>query len=471
MLGDGSVAIAALPLIAAGRTFGVLVLRYREERAFGPDERRFLLTLADDCSQALDRARLHAETERQAERAGVVLRIASSLDASSSYRQKMDVLLAALVPERADYASIEELDGEAACSSRAEARADDPSGEEAAALRTAAIELIERVAASGTPESLELPCGGPTGERLGCCVGVPLSVGDRFRGTLLAITLNDREGPRRPDVALMSEIGRVAALALENARLYEREHHIAQTLQQSLLPPALPQPPGLEFAVVFVPAGDGNEVGGDFYDVFKKADAYTAIVGDVCGKGPEAAKLTALCRHTLRAAAILDGSSPSRTLALLNRAILDQVPGADFCTVAAVDVARTRDGGVRATIASAGHPQPIVARQSGEVEVLDLKGTVLGVTEEPRLEDAGIELRVGDMLVLVTDGVEEARREDGEFYGRERLRASVQAALDSRACGSAGALVAALRDDLDTFRGSRDLRDDIVILAVRCRDD
>ena len=214
--------------------------------------------------------------------------------------------------------------------------------------------------------------------------------------------------------------------------------------------------------------GEGNEVGGDFYDVFARNGGYTAIVGDVCGKGPEAARLTALCRHTLRAAAMFDGAGPSRTLALLNRAILDQVPDAQFCTVAMADLTPLPDGSLRGTVVSAGHPPPILVRGDGTIDEPGAGGTVLGVIEEPRLEETSFELAVGDALVFVTDGIEEARSDDGEFFGRARLRASVERAVRSGGCDTAATLVAAIRDDLDAFRGRRDLRDDVVLLVVRC---
>jgi serine phosphatase RsbU (regulator of sigma subunit)/uncharacterized protein YigA (DUF484 family) len=312
-LGDGSVAIACLPLRVADRTFGVLILRYTGERAFGSDERRFLLTLADDCSQALDRARLHAETER----------------------------------------------------------------------------------------------------------------------------------------------------------LYEREHHIAETLQASLLPAAFPDSPGLEFAAFFAPMGDGNDVGGDFYDVFPKGGGYTALVGDVCGKGPEAAKLTALCRYTLRAAGMLADAGPSRTLALLNRAILEQAPEAQFCTVVIADLAPTSHGTMSATISTSGHPPPLIVRSGGQVEELAARGSVLGVIPEPVLADTAVELAVGDALIFVTDGVEETRRGDGAFYGHERMCACVEEAVRSGSGATAAALIDAVRADLDEFRGDQSPRDDVVILAVR----
>ncbi len=461
-LGDGSVAIAALPLIASGNTFGVLVLRYTTERAFGPDERRFLLTLADDCSQALERARLHADSERRAERARLQLAIASSLDAVSSHRDRVAALLSGLVPGQADFASLEtfEDDEPAPLATR---QSEDRAGEEAAALRSAASDLLLRVRRSGLPEAIDVRAAD---DLHGSCVAVPLTVGSRPADVLLAvIAAGHQREQRRPDLALLSEIGRGAALALENARLYEREHHIAHTLQHGLLPAALPHAPGLDLAVAYAAMGEGNEVGGDFYDVFRKHDGHAAVIGDVCGKGPEAARLTALCRHTLRAAALFEGSGPGRTLALLNRAILDQAPGGQFCSVAAVDLAAAGRDVLRATLASAGHPAALVARAGGQVDAVEARGTVLGVTEAPRLDETLIELRRGDALVFVTDGVEEARNESGGFFGQERLHASVRRA--ARAGGDAAAIVAAVSADLDAFRGARELRDDVVILVIR----
>jgi serine phosphatase RsbU (regulator of sigma subunit) len=459
-LGDGSVAIAGLPLIVAGRTIGVLVLRYTEERPFRSDERRFLLTLADDCSQALDRARLHAQTERRADRARLLVRVASSLDAASTYLDRAEALLRALVPELADFASIETLGPDGEPEPVAEHLAEGFGEEEAALLRGAAGDMLERVLESGLPECIPLTTG-----RGASCLGVPLAVGTRRADVLLLIATDARLPFAHADITLASQIARSAGLALENAHLYEREHHIAQTLQQSLLPAAFPQASGFEFAVVFAPMGEGNEVGGDFYDVFRKGAGYAAVVGDVCGKGPGAAKLTALCRYTLRTAAMFDDSGPSQTLALLNRAIIDQAPDSHFCTVAVADLMPTPLGTVRATISTGGHPPPLVARHDGTVEAAPVKGSVLGVIAEPPLGEVTIELAAGDALIFVTDGVEEARREDGALFGHARLRASLGQAL--RPGADAAALVAAIRDDLDAFRGSLALRDDLVILAVR----
>jgi serine phosphatase RsbU (regulator of sigma subunit) len=238
-------------------------------------------------------------------------------------------------------------------------------------------------------------------------------------------------------------------------------------LQASLLPAEFPLAPGLDFAAYFAPMGDGNEVGGDFYDVFPKEAGYTALVGDVCGKGPEAARLTALCRYTLRAAGMGADAGPGGTLALLNRAILEQAPEAGFCTVVIADLAPTSHDTMSATISTGGHPPPLVIRSTGEVEELPVRGCVLGAIEEPQLANIVVELAAGDALMFVTDGVEETRRADGAFYGYERVRQSIEQALRSGGGATAAALIDAVRSDLDEFRGDQSPRDDVVILAVR----
>jgi serine phosphatase RsbU (regulator of sigma subunit) len=135
------------------------------------------------------------------------------------------------------------------------------------------------------------------------------------------------------DLHLAEELARRAATRIDNAGLYHERDHIAWTLQQSLLPPALPDIPGFEVAALYRPAGEGYEVGGDFYDVFETADrAWALVVGDVCGKGPEAAAITGLARHTIRAIAMHD-RRPCKVLRSLNEALLGEAWTDRFCTV------------------------------------------------------------------------------------------------------------------------------------------
>ena len=153
------------------------------------------------------------------------------------------------------------------------------------------------------------------------------------------------------DLVLAEELAGRAAVAIDNARLYRGQKEIAHTLQQSLLPPELPTIPGIELAACYLPAGEGIEVGGDFYDVFETLDhAWAVVLGDVTGKGPAAAALTALARYTVRAVA-MDERQPSRILASLNDAILRQRPGERFITVALLRL-EPSDYGAHLTLSS-----------------------------------------------------------------------------------------------------------------------
>jgi serine phosphatase RsbU (regulator of sigma subunit) len=235
---------------------------------------------------------------------------------------------------------------------------------------------------------------------------VPLRVGGQTIGSLelLSTTAPDRYGPG--EIALTEELARRAAIGIHNAREHGREVAISRTLQRSLLPGRLPDVPGFEVAARFRP--QGTAVGGDFYDLFPAGEgAWAATIGDVCGKGPEAAVLTSLSRHTLRAAT-LHNDSPCETLETLNTALIDERRGETFCT-AAYALLEESNGSVKVTICSGGHPEPYLVRAGGEVEILSSPGTVLGIFEDAGLVETETELHPGDSLVLYTDGVIEVR--------------------------------------------------------------
>ena len=190
--------------------------------------------------------------------------------------------------------------------------------------------------------------------------------------------------------------------------------YIAEQLQESLLPSSLPEIPGVEAEVEFRPAGERHRVGGDFYDLFPGDDrSWAVLVGDVCGKGASAAAVTGLARYTLRAGAVRE-TRPSRTLALLNEAILRQRAPHEFCSVAFARLEPNGAAGVRATVSNGGHPLPLVLRSDGTVETVGAHGTLLGVVPDPVLRDEAVELRAGDGLVLYTDGLTDA-------YASERI--------------------------------------------------
>jgi serine phosphatase RsbU (regulator of sigma subunit) len=299
------------------------------------------------------------------------------------------------------------------------------------------------------------------GLALASCLLVPLAARGRTGGMLFfALSgVKRRYGPA--DVALARELGRRVGLALDNAGLYEREHAIARTLQESLLPTALPEIPGLEVAAAFRAVGAGVEVGGDFYDVFESSDdAWCLVIGDVCGKGPEAASLTALARYTLRAVAV-EEPSPAAALLRLNQAILRQRSDGRFLTavLARVEVA---EGGARVVLARGGHPPPLVVRADGRVEEVATAGPALGLVGEPQMAEAELTLEADDVLVLYTDGVTEGRR-GRELFGTGRLRQ----ALGEAASQSAAAVVTRLETTLAGFEGDTLRRDDVAVVAIR----
>lgn len=234
---------------------------------------------------------------------------------------------------------------------------------------------------------------------------------------------------------------------------------LAQTLQSSLLPPHLPTIPGVEIAAHYEAARDGSDVGGDFYDVFESArNDWSIVIGDVCGKGPEAAALTALVRYTTRAAAI-QTRRPRLVLSLVNEAVLRH-DDEQFCTVAYVRL-RPEGDGARLTISCAGHPPPLLLRADGNVERVAAPGRVLGPFSELASVDRVVRLDPGDALLLYTDGVTDARGPDG-FFGDERLQAALAACAGSSADDTVKAIEGSLRD----FHGGRP-RDDIAFVVLR----
>jgi len=265
---------------------------------------------------------------------------------------------------------------------------------------------------------------------------------------------------------------RVAVFDATHRREYEREllrakqlaersetraRQLARTLQATLIPPSPPRIPGLDVSAAYRPAGDGEGVGGDFYDIFQiRADDWVVALGDVCGKGVDAAVVTSLVRHTLRALAVrLDG--PGEVLAALNDVLLTE--GLErFCTVV---LARLRLGeqGWTATLSSGGHPLPLLLSEGGPAHAVGEPGDLLGVLPDVECPDTTLPLAPGDLLVMYTDGVTEGRRAQ-EFYGEGRLHLSMAENRD--AVRPAESI---LEHVLDFQRGTA--RDDIAVVAVR----
>ena len=233
---------------------------------------------------------------------------------------------------------------------------------------------------------------------------------------------------------------------------------LAQTLQQTLIPPSIPKIDGLDVAAAYRPAGVDHEIGGDFYDVFKAADdEWVVAVGDVCGKGVEAAVVTSAARYAIRAAA-MEHDELEKVLRVLNGVLLAH-EAHRFCTVGIVRLRRDGDRW-KAKIASAGHPPAILRSRAGTTCEIDVSGTVAGVLDAPSYRSDEIELAPGSTLFLYTDGVTEGRQ-GNEFYGEARLHEAI-----TRNQGSAELQINALLRELVEFQIEQP-RDDIAIVAIR----
>lgn len=294
-------------------------------------------------------------------------------------------------------------------------------------------------------------------------MAVPLITRGRVLGAISFIAGDQGRRFSEADLELAEELARRCGLALDNSLLFAERSRIARTLQESLLPPMLPDLPGLDVAARFRAAGEGLEVGGDFYDLFETGEADWAVaIGDVCGKGSEAAAITALARYTVRAAAMRQ-QSPSQILGLLNEALLRQRTDKRFCTVLYGRLSKDADGHWL-EFSSGGHPLPLVLRADGESGEVGTPGTLLGVVADPQLVDERVLLRPGDAVVVYTDGVTDAAAPD-RMWSAPELAAAVgsPAGLDADA-------IAQMMLETALSEAPGEPRDDIAILVLKVPD-
>jgi serine phosphatase RsbU (regulator of sigma subunit) len=294
---------------------------------------------------------------------------------------------------------------------------------------------------------------------------VPLVARGRAIGAL-AVGDEATSDPRPEQLFLLADLAPRSALAIDNARLYAERTATTRALQESLLPPELPVLESVEIGVAYEAAGAGNEVGGDFYDVFpllreQPGDGRFAFaVGDVCGKGPEAAAVTGLARHTLRLLG-RRGDDIVEVLAQLNAAILDEGSRARFVTVVYGEGRPLPTGGLSLRFASAGHPAPVLLRKDGSAVQVGEPGDLLGVFGSIRTSVTELVLAPGEALVCFTDGVTE-RRDGTRMLGE----AGVRKALVGCAGLPAPAVARRLQQVVASFAAAPP-RDDLAILTLR----
>ena len=414
--------------------------------------------------------------KRAEARVRFLARISEILDSSLDYRLTLQRVARLAVPEIADWCSISMLDGRGQMYRLAVAHSDpakdtlaqeliecealpqDAPAGAATVMHTGTTQLVEDF----SDELLILSLKDPRSHEivralgLGSSVSVPLTARGR---TLGAISLLSETRFRfdAEDVQLAEELAHRAAVSIDNARLYTEHSRIAHTLQAGLLPRLLPKIPGLDLAARYRPAGELNEVGGDFYDVYlRSAGEWLVVIGDVTGKGAEAAATTALIRYTLRAAALRPGSA-RELLGELNQAMLAQ--DARFCTVALLSIRPATSGAADLSVCLAGHPAPLLLRADGGTTAVGTRGTLLGYVEHPELTETRIELELGDILLLHTDGLTESTPPGWTVAQlHDRLRACPTDDLD--------ALLAYL-EALAVTEAEGPPRDDIALLALR----
>ena len=310
---------------------------------------------------------------------------------------------------------------------------------------------------------------------------VPLAARGR---TLGAITFMSAESGRRyghAELELAEELARRVAFAMDNARLYRARSEVVRTLQGGLLPSRLPDVPGVEVGLRYLPAGE-IDVGGDFYDLFdamgngesdssgRSSSAWGVVIGDVVGKGAGAAAELALARYTIRVATMHE-TRPSAVLADLNEVMLRQRREREdhkFCTVV---YARLETGeeaaecGAKIIVCRGGHVAPILLRANGSTCKVGRPGRAIGVFDEADLTEQDVYLYPGDALVLYTDGVVEARSPDGTFFGEERLAALLRSCVGLSAQAIAGRVESTVSDFQEN-----NLRDDVAVLVLRVPD-
>jgi GAF domain-containing protein len=483
----GFLSSASFPLRVAGATIGVITLYADTTGYFDQEEVHLLTALADDFSFALEAAqvarkkaaaeealrRSHDELEarvkhrtaelaRELARTKVLMEVASqsarSLEPGELGERILEIARRLL---GATHGSVCLVDPH---TETTEPVAQFGFGQEAFMAPQGIVEddLAGRAIATGRVQISETQTALPSssgprtaGMRTPRLVTFPARAHGRTYG-LVTLGFDAQSVLGEHEVSLYEAIGDQLGIAMENIRQVQAERHIADRLQEALL--SMPRAiPGIEFAHAYRSSTEAARVGGDFYDLFElKGDRIGVSIGDVAGKGIDAAVLTSLAKHTIRAHAFEGGKTPAQVLSLTNQVIHEATRPESFVTIffATIDL---RDG--RLTCANAGHTAAAVVHRDGTITSLARTGPPAGAFEDAQFGLADARLELGDLLFLYTDGLTEARRGD-EFYGEERLLA-----LLSKVDSDPRNILREVHDDVMLFSGG-DLRDDMAVLGL-----
>ncbi|MEU0054104.1 SpoIIE family protein phosphatase [Streptomyces sp. NPDC006184] len=490
LAGTGMRSVVTVPLKVEGRLTGSLGVAAEAPGRYTNEEALRLQFAADRIALAVESARL-GELERLRRGSLSFLVEASDLLAGTLDRDQTLALMAQMtVPTLATWCAVytiadqasepylsyvlhedeELIDGIKSLLSKVSPP--DPVPTPGARIWTLPGEVAHQAALRSSMRSLGLAGGstqfssaiGPTLATASAVGGetvvLPLVARNRVIGMLTLGKPTD-EHFRQEILELAEDLSRRAALALDNARLYSERTAISQALQRSLLPPGLPHIDNVEVEVIYRAAGEGNEVGGDFYDLFPIGNgAYGFAIGDVCGTGPNAAAVTGLARHALRLLA-REGLSGPAVLERLNSAILDEGDRSRFLTLLYGELRPQENGSAELKVVCAGHPLPLRLRQDGTVVAAAEPQPLLGVIEDLELYEETVTLDPGDVLLCVTDGVTE-RREGTRMLGDDGL-ADV---LTTCTGLTAGAVAARIMRAVERFASDAP-SDDMAILTMR----
>jgi serine phosphatase RsbU (regulator of sigma subunit)/transcriptional regulator with GAF, ATPase, and Fis domain len=478
-----------VPLSSAGEIIGVLDGSTRETRHFRHDDVQFLSLAADRIATAIERSNVFAIERAARERSEYLDRIGETLTRANGIDELLAAITNAAVPRLADWCAVVVVDADPSVAPHRVIAHGDPAKRDlvrtlelrftydpdapfgaASVIRTGRPEFYPAITRAMAAES-----GNPELEALvrelsiESAIIVPLRGRDRTFGALQLVQAESGRRYGQADVALAFDVaGRIGA-ALDNVMLYERQRRVAETLQRSLLPERFPDIPGIEIAARYMPATEGIDVGGDFFDIVQAdEDHWSLVIGDVSGKGVDAAAFTAVARHTARAAA-RHGMSPAGVLMWVNDAFaIGPNPHGDFCTALAVSLS-PRDGYHGLEIAAGGHPLPVLV-SNGNARFVGTHGSLLGVVADPRFVEDEAALRPGDWLVLYTDGVTDepgpAALGDAELLELIEQTVLTQQTAHASAEDAAERLEKAL-----LLRCANVRRDDIALLLVRALTD
>lgn len=420
--------------------------------------------LADEIALALDNAYFYQRAVIRAANLETIFRITqavgSSLQINVVLNRVLDVVQKIL---SADAVALMSYDDRARVLKTTMGRGDLPGSIMSLELQPGQ-DVVGEVFRRGEPvalRDLHREMGGLAGSAaatgLRSMLAVPLLARGRSIGVLIVFSTHPGSFMEE-DVNVLQTFASQAALAIDTARLYSREHEVASVLQQSILPEELPEFPEIEAGSVYAPAGGDVEIGGDYYDLFRSRDgAIWFAIGDVCGKGVHAATKTSMIKYVVRAL-VLAGHSPGQIMGEVNEMIAQTGDPSDIVTLW---LGRYRPEEGTLQWADGGHPPGLLSRADGSIERLEVTGALLGAVAGAPYTESQTDLGCGDTVLLYTDGVTEARR-GNIFFGEDR----VTGALDRRL--SADEIARRLLMAVTSYvRG--ELRDDVAVLVVRPR--